>query len=42
MTKRRCGIAVIKASGDTMLRGGQKLIAIGTKDQIQELNNLAV
>lgn len=35
-------LSIIKASGDTMLRGGQKLIAIGTKDQIQELNNLAV
>ena len=35
-------LSIIKASGDTVLKGGQKLIAIGTKDQIQELNNLAI
>ena len=35
-------LSVIKASGETMLKGGQKLIAIGTKDQILQLNNLAI
>ena len=35
-------LSVIKADGETILKAGQKLIAIGTKDQIQELNNLAV
>jgi voltage-gated potassium channel len=35
-------LSIIKASGDTVLKEGQKLIAIGTKDQIQELNNLAI
>jgi voltage-gated potassium channel len=33
--------SLIKASGDTIFREGHKLIAIGTKEQIQELNDLS-
>jgi voltage-gated potassium channel len=34
-------LSLIKASGTTVLRAGHKLIAIGTKDQIQQLNNIS-
>ena len=34
-------ISVKKASGDMMMKAGQKLIAIGTKDQILQLKKLA-
>jgi len=35
-------LSLTKASGNTILKDGQKLIAIGTKEQIQELNDIAV
>ena len=35
-------ISVTKASGSILMRAGQKLIAIGTKDQIEQLKELAL
>jgi Trk K+ transport system NAD-binding subunit len=35
-------ISVTKASGNILMRAGQKLIAIGTKDQITQLKELAL
>ena len=34
-------VSVKKASGDTKISSGQKLIAVGTGDQIKELTILA-
>jgi hypothetical protein len=34
-------LLVTKASGSILMKAGQKLIAIGTKDQIAQLKELA-
>ena len=35
-------ISVTKASGNMLMKAGQKLITIGTKDQVAQLKELAL